>query len=463
MAQDLYCMADNKIWTPEIIDDNRPMYLQIVDAMANDIASGKLAIGTKLPPQRQLAWHLGINLSTVTKAFQQATKQHLIAGEVGRGTFVLGQSAEAELFALQQSSSGNIIDLSTHVPVSHPEDNDLEETMAAISQKHGGLASFLDFHSPAALTKLKIMGAEWLGQLGMPLNPQQCVVTNTAQNALMVVLLACINKDDVLMVNELTFPGMKALAKQMGLKLHGVKVDEQGIIPEALDLAVRTTGSKVLVSDPDFQNPTAVNMDQNRRKGIIEVVKRHRLLFIEEYVIGALSDTPPISASLAKNAIIISSFTKAIAPGIRFAVIGGEHPLIKAVQKETQATSWQLSPLMAEVAATWIENGTAKRRRNWQIKEIHKRFRLFKRLFPAHQYSGNPSPCSHVWLAVNENAEEIAKKLEQCGVKVVPSIMFAVSHHPPDFIRISLTAAKSIQQLKLGLEIILNSGFVKRA
>ena len=193
--------------------------MQVVDAMAEDIARGKLAIGEKLPPQRQLAWALEVNLSTITKAFQQAAKQRLIAGEVGRGTFVLGQSAEAELFLLQNLPEENI-DLSTHIPAEHPDKNALEQTLNQIAQQKNGLSSFLNYHSPASLTRLSMLGARWLDQLGYPVDAKHCVVTNTAQNALLVTLMACCRRDEIILVNEMTFPGMKALAKQMGLRLY---------------------------------------------------------------------------------------------------------------------------------------------------------------------------------------------------------------------------------------------------
>lgn len=448
------------MWTPILCRSDKPLYLQVVDAMAQDIAKGRLAIGEKLPPQRQLAWALEVNLSTITKAFQQAAKQRLIAGEVGRGTYVLGQSAEAELFLLQNLPKENI-DLSTHVPAEHPDNGTLEETLNLISSQQDGLSSFLNYHSPASLTRLNITAAKWMKQLGYPVEAKQCVVTNTAQNALLVTLMAACGRDEVVLVNEMTFPGMKALAKQMGLRLYPVKSDVQGIVPEALDLAIRSTAAKVLVSDPTLQNPTATTMGEVRRKEFAQVVKHHDLLFIEEYVIGMLSQLPPVSTLLPDNAVLITSFSKSIAPGVRFAVIAGYHKVVGQLLRESHTTSWQLSPLMAEVAAQWIENGIAGKRRAWQQSELNKRFDLFKRLFPSGHFAGNQVPSPHIWLQVTNNADEVANILADKGVTVVPSSLFAVGHQPADFIRVSLTAAKDMQQLKTALEILLDSGLIE--
>ena len=100
------------MWTPKLTNSKEPIYQQLANEMAKGIASGELKVGEKLPPQRQLAWHLNINLSTVTKAFQLATQRHLISGEVGKGTYVLAQSCEAQLYKLKENTrSERIIEI----------------------------------------------------------------------------------------------------------------------------------------------------------------------------------------------------------------------------------------------------------------------------------------------------------------------------------------------------------------
>lgn len=463
MSQVKYCMADNIImWSPDLSREQGPLYLQLVNRMAQDIEAGVLKVGEKLPPQRQLAWHLGINLSTVTKAFQEATKRHLISGEVGRGTYILAKSSEAALFNLKQEVDASIIDLSTHVPVDMPADLDLENTLNEMMQDGEGLSPYLRYHSPSSVLRQKICCSRWLAELGYVIGPESCIATTCAQNALMVSLLSSCRADDTVLVNELTFPGMKAVSKQLSLKLHGIEMDEQGIIPQALESAIRSTGAKVLVSDPTLQNPTATSMGKQRQQQIIEIIKKYQLLFIEEYVIGALSGQPPISTEIKQHSIVITSFAKTVAPGIRFAMIAGEHPVLQKILVESHATSWQFSPLMAEIACRWIESGLAKKRMDWQWQEIHKRHRIFKKIFPETTYAGNHEVCSHVWLPVAGSAEQAQQKCHQLGVEVVPAGLFAVGRQYPQCIRVSLTAAKSRQQLKIGLERIYQSGVIKR-
>ncbi len=60
-------MMENNRWTPDFNNGSGSLYLRLVEALATAIENGELAVSKKLLPQRQLAWHLDINLSIVTK------------------------------------------------------------------------------------------------------------------------------------------------------------------------------------------------------------------------------------------------------------------------------------------------------------------------------------------------------------------------------------------------------------
>ena len=84
------------IWTPQLSQD-KPIYLAIADAMAGDIMSGKLNVGDKLPPHRDLAWRLKVTVGTVTRAYKEAEIRGLLSGEVGRGSYVREVSGSTAL------------------------------------------------------------------------------------------------------------------------------------------------------------------------------------------------------------------------------------------------------------------------------------------------------------------------------------------------------------------------------
>src|SRR5579875_1207447 len=75
-------------WTPALEAREGPRYLAIAAALEADIASGRLAPGDRLPPQRELARRLGLDFTTVARGYVEAGKRGLVESVVGRGTFV---------------------------------------------------------------------------------------------------------------------------------------------------------------------------------------------------------------------------------------------------------------------------------------------------------------------------------------------------------------------------------------
>ena len=75
-------------WLPDLEQGKGPLYLRLAERIESDIAEGILAPGTKLPPQRNLAFDIGVTIGTVGRAYNLIRERGLVSGEVGRGTYV---------------------------------------------------------------------------------------------------------------------------------------------------------------------------------------------------------------------------------------------------------------------------------------------------------------------------------------------------------------------------------------
>lgn len=436
-------------WTPDLSGRNRVKYLALVEAIAEAVAAGDLKPGDRLPTHRDLAWRLGVNTSTITQAYREAARRHLVSGEVGRGTYVLADSAEAALFALKAPGEGaaaELIDLSTNVPAVDPDDTALADALAALLAD-GEAAALAAYHPPALLARAGAAGARWLAGRGLPVRPADVIPCAGAQQGLLAVLLALAGPGETVLVEALTFPGMKALARQLRLKLHPLPMDDQGITPEGLDAACRQSSARVAVLVPVLQNPTTATMGPERRAAVAEVARRHGVTVVEDDVYGGLTDTPPLAALLPDLGVVVTGLAKVAAPGLRFGCIAGPSRLLEPVRAEVHATSWPASPLMLAVACRWIEDGTAARRQDWQRAEVAARRRLAERIL-ARPLAASP----HQWLAVGTDPAAVAERARAAGVEVVPSALFAVGRERPAAIRVSLTAARTRVDLARGLE-----------
>ncbi len=82
------------MWLPNLEGRRGPVYRRIADAIDEDVQKGSLRAGVRLPPHRDMADHLGVTVTTVTRAYTEAARRGLISGHVGRGTFIRGQELE---------------------------------------------------------------------------------------------------------------------------------------------------------------------------------------------------------------------------------------------------------------------------------------------------------------------------------------------------------------------------------
>src|SRR5258708_26760482 len=135
---------------------------------------------------------------------------------------------------------------------------------------------------------------------------------------MILVMAAVAHPGDVVLTEQLTFYGMKSVAALLSLRLHGVAIDEDGLIPEALDAACRQLSPKALYCIPTLQNPTAATMPAERRQAVAEICKRHGVMLGEDDIYGFLSPNgpEPVASIHPETSIHVTSLSKRLAPGL---------------------------------------------------------------------------------------------------------------------------------------------------
>ena len=439
------------MWMPTLNDTQAPRYLALVEAITRAIACGELQPGERLPPQRRLAWALGWNPSTTMQAYREAARRHLVSGEVGRGTYVLASSQEATLFKLQQvDDRPSRIDLRTNLPaIDLHTERDAQALSWLLDTRQ---ASRLQHYVSAAdLLQARAQGAAWLRGRGLELPVDHLMLCTGAQQGLFTVLLSLCQAGEPVLVEALTAPGIKAACAQLRLPLHGVALDEEGIVPDDFDRMIRATGARIAVLTPTLQNPTSAVMGVERKQAIAQIARRHGVYVIEDDVYGALTDSPPLCQFLPDLGVLITSLSKTVGAGLRLGWIAARPQVLARIDPHAQAAHWGLSPVTLAIACHWIGEGIAHQRVDWQTREVERRWRLAKNLMGRGMYQTRfASP--HIWLHAPVEAEPLVQTFRAAGIEVVPSQVFAVKSAPLNAVRISLTAAPSIQQLSVALQ-----------
>lgn len=445
------------IWQPDLSQFRGPRYQAIAEAIAGDVKAGRLRRGDRLPTHRDLAYRLGVTVGTVTRAYAEAHRRGLVDGEVGRGTFVRDRTSRLPGFALAEApdESPRVIDLSINFPAGEDEGRLLSGALAELAARKDS-APLLQYQPHRGLPRHREAGAAWIGRTGWRPTPDQLVVTTGGQHAMAVAFATLTRPGDTVLTEALTYPGMHALAKLLHLRLHGLPMDGEGILPEAFEAACRTTSPRALYCLTTIQNPTGAMMPEARRQAIAGLARQHGVAIVEDDCYGFLEPEAP--APLVSHAPelghYLTTLSKSMAPGLRIgflAVPGGTEAGFATVMR---TTTWMAPPLMAEIGSLWIADGTGDRLAEARRAESIARQEIAREMFRDCDYVAYPS-AMHGWLRLPEtwNSSDFAARARARGVLVTPAEAFAVGRAQPA-VRICVGAARNRAELRAGLSLI---------
>jgi len=220
----------------ELPDNDRPVYQRLADAIGDRIARGELVGGDRLPPHREIARALGINVTTVTRAFSALQQRGLVEARPGRGTLITVREAEDTSFKSAPSDEAGLIDLSINRPATSAYLEALGMLLPRIA-KDRRFGSLQDYHPPEGPTWARAVVAEWLRGVAGDGDASRVVLTDGAQHGLACVLRALTQRNDVILADSITYQGINALCRSLGLDLRGLPADREGMSPAAFDAA----------------------------------------------------------------------------------------------------------------------------------------------------------------------------------------------------------------------------------
>ena len=442
------------IWVPILSEPAEPKYQAIVDALDRDIGGGLLPPGTRLPTQRELAARLGIAIGTVSRAYAAAEQRGLLSGEVGRGTFVRRREPGVAEGANDEGDDPALLDLSKGRLVRDARDPTLRRSLEAIARR-SDLDRLVDFYHPAAgMARHRTAGASWMRRSGLDIDPDGVVVTSGAQHGAAVVLATIARPGDVILTEEVTYAGIKALASLLHLEVRAVALDDQGIRPDHFEAACRSGGVRALFCMPNLQNPTGRTMPLARRQQIAAVAEACDVALIEDDVNGFLAADPlaPLAHLAPSRTYYVTGTSKSLAPGLRIGYVVPPPQQLERIAGTIRATTWLTSPILAELVTQWIESGEADAIVEWKRSEIAARHALALSILGTWLPQGPVS--FHLWLPLPEpwRTEAFVVQARARGVMVTPSQEFMIGRgNAPHAVRLCLGATLGRDRLEEGL------------
>lgn len=287
---------------------------------------------------------------------------------------------------------------------------------------------------------------------------EQILVCSGALHAMTVVFSTLTKPGDTIFTESLTYPGMKNIAHLLNLRLQGLRVDAEGILPDAFDEACRRGDGKVLYTIPTIHNPLGTKMPEARRREIAQVAAAHGVQIVEDDVHSFMlpSPPPPLSSFAPENSYYILSMSKSIAGGMRVGYLLAPERMVEPLATSVRATVWMAAPLMAEIASEWIKDGTADRLVEQKRAEAAARQEIARRALHGFEFEAHPFSF-HLWLHLPPpwRSNEFTAQLRRHGVAVTSSEAFVPAREEaPHAVRVCLGAPRSRAQLEKGLAII---------
>lgn len=444
-------------WTPDLSTSAKPRYLALADRIASDMQAGRLVAGDRLPAQRLLAERLGLDFTTVARGYGEAQKRGLVEARQGHGTFVLPiPRANVHPDIAPSRTHGDDADLSMNLPP-EPHSPELIERMRAGWDMIGrDILPMLRYQTFGGGVRDKEAAQHWLARRRLVPAIEQIYVTPGAHSALLGILSALTKPGDVLLSENLTYPGIRAVVALVGVDLHGLSMDQEGIEPEPFAEACKRLAPKALYLNPTLQNPTNVTISLARRQQIVEIARCFGVAIIEDDAYGFIApETPPTIASLAPDLTwYVASLAKCIGAGLRTAyVMAPEKQSAWAFASAVRSAAVIASPITLALATQWIEDGTADAILRAVRVETEERQKLAHRILADQRFEGDPDSFN-IWLSLPAawTRSAFVGHMRSTGVGIVPSDAFTVSGTPPEAVRICLGGPAPRSTIKRALE-----------
>jgi DNA-binding transcriptional MocR family regulator len=442
---------------PELRKSSRPLYLALVDAIATDIQSGRLSTSDRLPAQRDLAARLDLNYATVSRAYGEAQRRGLIYSRVGQGTFV----CRPRVSQLTRARGGSLVDMTMNLPP-EPEDAALRGRLEqGVSIVAANLRELLRYQEFGGSPDARRAALRWLAGVSLRSEPECVLVCPGAQSAIVAALSFLAKPGDVVLCEQLTYPGVRAIAAQLGIRLIGLPMDAHGICSRAFAEACAEHHPKLLYCNPTLQNPTTTTVSLERRQELIRIARSHGLSILEDDAYGALASAPPTPfVALAPDiTFYVAGFAKSLGAGLRVAyLLAPDARRAARLSSILRATSVMASPVTVALATHWIEDGTAYATLLAVRAESTARQRLVAEILP-HEHCRTDPEAFHFWLELPEpwRRAAFASHMRAQGVHTVVSDAFSVGQEPPEAVRVCLGGAATRQDVQRALQLLADA------
>ena len=429
------------IWQPTLSNFDGPKYKAVVAALRTDIAKGNLRPGDKLPPVRDLAWKIHVTPGTIARAYQEGIAAGILQATVGRGTFVARKNNQPHEIDRQYNAiSEHKINLRNTNTTNVGQTDAIKRAMIRVAETK--VCQYLDYPEREGRHSIYQHLVGWMEYSNVHAKPENLIVTNGGQNAISLATAAVL-ADGVgpIAIDALTYPGIRYAVQGQRVELLGVDTDDNGVEPEALELAYRRKPFKALFTSANVLNPTTGEMPLERRIAIADLARKFDFQIIEDDCWGiGPAKLPGFSSICPERAWYLSSISKSVSAGLRFGYLLCPPGKIATASRLMQTASFGVSRAVVDIAEELLVSGQAADIRARVLERVNQRVEFTVNLMGRWDISWRRD-VPFIWLKLPRGwrASSFASACERENIVVRAADEFALNNMPaPNAVRISV-------------------------
>ncbi|MCW8887295.1 MAG: PLP-dependent aminotransferase family protein [Motiliproteus sp.] len=443
------------------------LYHRLIQQLSEEIESGRLKPGSRMPSVRALSQQQQISRSTVLAAYDRLEADGMISARPRSGYYVNTPSHGDELAVRAPSTSRpqamplpvtagqvliDIMDRGAAFDLISQQDQSLADEhlrrCLARAQRRLTNNEQLNYDEPAGMLHLRELLAQRLLLGGSLIRAEDLLITSGCQNGLLLALMATTQRGDVVAVESPGFYGVFQLIEALGLKALEMPCSaDQGMSADALELALQHWDIKAVMLSPSFSTPTGACMPEDQKQRILALTQQRNIAIIEDDIYGELGFREQRPRTLhsydnSGSVLLCSSFSKSLSRDLRVGWIlpGKYRERVKQLKLVTSLASCQAQQ---RGLSYFLEEGSLERHlrlRRQQLKQQYQQLLvMINEHLPMAQSCSRPQGGLSLWLEL-PNEVDTLKLYQQAlhkGIVLTPGRLFSAQEHYRNALRMS--------------------------
>ncbi|MEU5435006.1 PLP-dependent aminotransferase family protein [Streptomyces sp. NPDC020719] len=415
----------------------------VADEVAREIERGALKPGDRLPTQRAFARQRRIADSTAIRVYGELVRRGLVVGEVGRGTFVRAAPAHPDS-TLAEDSGRTPVNLELNYPVVPGQSELLGRSLTGLLR-----ADTLDLATlpaaPDGFAEARAAAARVLARPGWEPEADRVLFAGNSRQAVAAALSALVRPGGRVAVEELTYAMVKGVVQRLGIELVAIRMDEEGMCPDALAAVHGRTPLSAVYVQPTVHNPLSVTMGERRRQQLADCVREMGIHVVEDTTWSFLAEhaPPPLAAYAPERTVLVDSLSKRLAPGLSTGFLLAPAAHTDALAAALRFGAWTAGRFNLEAMVRWAGDGTVSRIVAAKRVDAADRQALVREHLAGFEVRAHPGSYFCWWqLPAPWRAEAFtARAARELGIAVTPGSAFATgARTAPDAVRVALAS-----------------------